>query len=351
MQLPRENVWFDSLQALRAVAAVMVIVEHITHEIHVILLKKGAPSPSWTTEDLPFGTGVDIFFVISGFIMVMTSRNLIGKKDGWQTFLRKRFIRIVPLYWFYTSLMISVLLILPSAFDTAQADVGHFIKSYLFIPHERPAGGIRPLLSLGWTLNYEMFFYGIFAGLLFLPIRFFGWVVAGVLVMLSLLHAYVPYEWSALYFWTTPIILEFAAGMGIAYLWLARVRLPGWTLLPILALCVWIFFGLHYYPDIGPEISKRTPSFIIAILSVAALTLVKGVPGRPLPNVVREMGDASYTLYLSHPFFIGATAIVANKADLSPEVHMGTSLLLCLAGGYVAYRIFEKPALEYFRGK
>lgn len=189
-----KNNYFESLQFLRALAATLVCIEHILYEIFVSFRNNPDAMPSWVTPGLPFVSGVDIFFVLSGFLMVYTTQTMVGgsKKSSWAVFLKKRIIRIVPLYWFYTSLMIAVLLIAPQLFGKAQADFWHFVQSYLFIPHERPAGGIRPVLSLGWTLNYEMFFYMVFAAFMFLSQKWMLRAMSFIFITLAALHFSVP---------------------------------------------------------------------------------------------------------------------------------------------------------------
>src|SRR5690606_35064881 len=105
----------------------------------------------------PGDFGVDLFFVISGFIMVHVSRNQFARPGAPLDFVRRRLVRIVPLYWTMTTLMVAVVLLLPQSVDTATADPRQWIASYLFIPFERASDGMmRPVLGLGWSLNYEM---------------------------------------------------------------------------------------------------------------------------------------------------------------------------------------------------
>ena len=151
--------FFPGIQALRALAALIVTYGHVLHEA---LTMRGGEVMSYIPY--PTSVGIDAFFAISGFVIYISGYKLIDETNGYISFLKKRFVRVVPLYWFYTTLMLLVILILPGAVGTAQADFWHVVQSYLFIPHERPHGdGLKPLLALGWTLNYEIYFYAIFA--------------------------------------------------------------------------------------------------------------------------------------------------------------------------------------------
>src|SRR5262249_39672775 len=128
----------DSLQALRAVAALSVVLYHID------FIGRGA-------------FGVDIFFVLSGFIICH-----VTAADR-QHFLLKRLIRIVPLYWARTLVVCALALAAPRLLQTTSDSWMGLLKSLFFIPYEKESGRVYPVLFLGWTLNYEMFFYVVFS--------------------------------------------------------------------------------------------------------------------------------------------------------------------------------------------
>ena len=350
---PSVRSYFESLQVLRAVAAIMVVIAHVLHEVGVTAVKMGDVFPQWAHETYPYGAGVHIFFVLSGFLMVYTAQKLFGEKGAWAIFLKKRIIRIVPLYWFYTSVMVIVMLVLPSAFDTARLDLSHVVQSYLFIPHERPSVGIRPLLSLGWTLNLEMFFYVVFALFLFLSrksliilmaVLFTGLVVANV-------TSFIPREMKILIFWSNPIILEFVAGMIFAHLYIKGFRFP-FIVMPLgLLACALIFFFLPTIPAPSGFSDSFIPKFLIGVIAVGVVVLSDKAAEMRMPWVLKEMGNSSYTLYLAHPFFIGAVALIAMKLNLSLWMHVCLSICTCVIGSYVAYRLIEKPMLNFLQRK
>ena len=99
-----------------------------------------------------------MFFVISGFVMVHASEPLFGRADGPRLFWLRRLIRIAPLYWAVTSLYLVLTLLLPDM-ATSHYSPGLIAASYLFFPFPREDGTMQPVVGLGWTLNYEMFFY------------------------------------------------------------------------------------------------------------------------------------------------------------------------------------------------
>ena len=149
------------VQVMRALAALAVLVQHGFHEA-----QRFNPSPTLRfLEALPWHIGVDVFFVISGFIMMHTAAATFGKPGAARAFMLRRLIRIVPPYWFFTSLMVIATLLLADRMNTARFEPMHALLSYLFMPHLRPGfdDQIHPILALGWTLLYEMFFYVAFA--------------------------------------------------------------------------------------------------------------------------------------------------------------------------------------------
>src|SRR5690606_35041003 len=105
-----------------------------------------------------------------GFEMVYVTLGATGSAaDAW-SFMRKRIIRVVPLYWIMTTVMILVVVVLPNRVYTASSDWHVWLASYFFVPYARESDGlVRPVLGLGWTLQYEAYFYLLFAIGLFLP--------------------------------------------------------------------------------------------------------------------------------------------------------------------------------------
>jgi exopolysaccharide production protein ExoZ len=141
----------ESVQALRAVAALSIAILHVLHE--ATGLDSGGMIARWHAA-LPWAAGVDLFFVISGFVMVYASDELFGRLDAPRLFIVRRLIRIVPLYWAATTLFLLVALTARSSVSEGIGSVTNVIMSYAFLPTRRPDGSIQPIYSLGWTLNY-----------------------------------------------------------------------------------------------------------------------------------------------------------------------------------------------------
>jgi peptidoglycan/LPS O-acetylase OafA/YrhL len=147
--------------------------------------------------------GVDLFFVISGFVMVYSSMNLIGDRKGWLVFSQRRVIRIVPMYWLATTIKL-VLMVLAGEFVLhARFSSLDTVMSYLFLPTRNSDGNLFPLLGVGWTLNFEMLFYLLFAAALFLRVSVFKFV-GTVLFILAIGALFRQSNWPAVSFYFLP---------------------------------------------------------------------------------------------------------------------------------------------------
>ena len=210
-----------SIQVLRAVAAIGVLTLHAATE--KITFLGGEPGPF--KNFLLGAAGVDLFFVISGFVMVYSSESLFGRSDGPRRFFLRRLARIAPLYWAVTAAIILYIYAAHGAQLWAIYSPASLVASFLFWPYPRIDGFAFPVHLLGWTLNFEMFFYAVFAVAILLPRRaavtavcvaFAALVAVGRTLVLPL-----PFQ-----FWANPIILEFCLGMLIALIYREGFRLP-----------------------------------------------------------------------------------------------------------------------------
>jgi exopolysaccharide production protein ExoZ len=149
---------------LRAAAALAVMIAHAHQSAIEIGIGDYVP-------DFPIGAaGVDLFFVISGFVMVVASADLFGQRGAPPYFLLRRLARIVPLYWLITGIFVFILLA-GRHHSSSYLSASEVVTSLFFIPHSLPNGAVAPVYGLGWTLNYEMMFYVVFSAVLFLRPR------------------------------------------------------------------------------------------------------------------------------------------------------------------------------------
>lgn len=333
-----------SVQHLRLLAAVFVLYGHIIHEATARFTGgQGAFDPP---PILDWGIGVNVFFVISGFVMGFTHRTTgFGDLRGAATFLRRRAERIVPLYWIFTTLMLVAVLAVPEAIDFSTMDPAYVASSYLFLPWPRSDAEVRPVLALGWTLNYEMFFYVLFAASLLLPRRWRFRALAAVLVGAVAVHTVVPQSWWLLHFWTDPIVLDFLVGVGLAKLYRLNRR---FSLLEALAgaaaalMIAMIFLRIGYSDTL---LGANLP----AVLLAAAWILGPGfIRSRRLSRALSFGGDASYALYLSHPFALNAVSLAWEKFGLAePWLFVGVSFAGALAGAVFVHVALERPLMTW----
>ncbi len=335
-----------SIQILRALAALAVAYGHAGNDLMRLTGGIGAPLQGLS------GAGVDLFFVISGFVMVLSSAPLFGTPGGAGVFLRRRLARIVPLYWATTTLFLAVMVLVPGAVRADGASLADIVRSFLFVPYLRADTGlIQPLYSLGWTLNYEMFFYVLFAAGLALTMARGAAAVAGVLVLIVGAGAVFVPEVAALRFWSDPIMLEFALGMGIG---LAHVRgVVVSRAAAVAAGCAALAaFGWANQGGVLPIGWARFygAGLPMAVL-VAAVALAPAVPLLSLFKPLVALGDASYALYLIHPMVIRPLVLVWERAGWG-----GTALFIVAAlaasatVALVIFRWLERPVTRALQG-
>lgn len=321
----------DSIQMLRAIAALAVVFFHIP------LFRNG----DW---------GVDIFFVISGFIMAMvtagSSRHFFGK----------RLIRVVPLYWLGTLGVFAVALLLPSLLDNTTADAAGLVKSLLFIPYQK-GEYVQPLLYLGWTLNYEMFFYAVFALSMAISQRHRLVICSCLLMGLVMLGQVVTFEALLARFYTQEILAEFVLGMGCyaVYARTAAWRQHGMARSARCALLLVGLVALVYMPLAGTLVALmgRTLGWGVPA-ALILLTCVQGLAGIRLPALVVLLGDASYSLYLFHPYVLKVFNKVFHVFDsrgLLAYVMTPVSIALCCAVAIGVYRLVEVPLTRWLRAR
>lgn len=306
-----------SIQFIRAVAALAVLAFHIV----------GAPF-------VVGAAGVDLFFVISGFIM-----GTFGNDVPPQRFLYHRIVRIVPLYWAVTLLM--CVGAMAGVFSSFSFTPEQLWMSLLFIPYFNEAGEVAPLVVVGWTLNMEMFFYAVFA--LGLALRAPVAVTAVVLGAMTLAGLVLDLRTPVAQSWMSPLLLEFLAGLLLARMVLPRREYA----VPLIVLSL-TGFALAAAGGGDPAGLWRVliwgvPSFLLV---AGCLTLEKaGAWPQRLLAPVEKIGDASYALYLLHGLVISVIYRL-----IEPGLAASTAIVvLSLAVAFAAHVTVEKPATQFLR--
>lgn len=323
-----------SIQYLRALAALMVVLHH-------------ARNPqAWLFNPLEtypaFARGVDIFFVISGFIMYSAAR-----KENHFDFLGRRIIRIVPLYWLaiFVSVAIDTNLHIWWKLDAWP----EIIKSLFFIPHynRQHVEQIWPYLIPGWTLNYEMFFYVIFfIGLAFGRVLLF---TSAAIAGLATTGLFFEFDGAIYKAYTSPITLEFLCGV-----WIGMAHTKGLIKKGHLMLSIAGFFGMLSAPFVlDGEGAKFSNILFSAMIVAGVVSLGKSVPHS---KIIYLLGDASYSIYLSHGIIsLALMYYLWPNLDATGWLQFTcwifSALLVSSLVGVVVYLYVEKPMLNWLRGK
>lgn len=344
----------ETIQLLRAIAVMAVLISHVANELKNMLGDRMISFDLWL---FPGNFGVDLFFVISGFIMVYTAQNHFGKPGAAINFLRRRIIRIVPLYWIMTSVMILIVILLPQNVRTATSDWGQWLSSYFFIPYARSGDGmIRPVLGLGWTLQYEMYFYVIFALGLLLPRRMTLLFIIGAMVGLLVASHLFILPGAIGSFLRDPMALEFAMGMFLGWVYVKGWRINRATGIAAVLLGGLILIIVPIFAD-NEFLWRYVYYGIPGLLMVATAVLTAGDDMQSLPIWIVGLGDISYATYLVHPFVIGAVSLFMHKAGIAvtlTPLHLIFSfslvvILAILATGYLTHHYLDLPLTNWIK--
>ena len=331
-----------NVQALRALAVLLVVFVHI----EALAVMAGAAPGVFA-----FGNaGVDIFFVISGFIMVFTT----GRRPmGPLAFLGARLQRIAPLYWSVTLAVFAVAVFAPRLLQTTRADPLHLLASLLFIPFQRGDGTVRPVVFVGWTLNFEMAFYVLFALGLVWRRRLLGALLTIGALAAAVLWGQIAHPASvAGAFYSSPMALEFGLGMLLGLAW-PRLSSARWAAIVLgLAATVGLAF-IVAAPALFPG-AERLLVFGLPATVIVWAALVSEKAGLVLRwRWVKALGNASYAIYLSHFFVAQAVILAARKLGLHgvwPAAGLGALTFVGVAAvGLALHRAVEQPAAAVLR--
>jgi len=332
-----------SIQYLRGIAAIGVVLTH------------ASLGTRWNGGLNLGSAGVDIFFVISGFVMWFVTS---AKPRTPGEFLYQRIVRIVPIYWFFTLLLAATTVLFPSAFSLLRVTTQEVVLSLFFVPHySSSTGRMLPILAQGWTLNFEMFFYALFTLFLFLsPFkRFIGLI--STLGILSVIGTMYSGSNALLVTYTSPLFLEFIGGVVIGRAWelgWLPSRQVGYTITSIGLIA---FVVVSSWPLIETIETYRVLMWgIPAFLTVLGLTSVEFSGGIFNSTVLRILGDSSYSIYLIHPFVI---SVVKKMASILPDglnfIQQGTltfilvSATLATIAGVIFYFMIEREIIFRLR--
>ena len=315
----------NAIEAARGAAAVAVVLYHAAHHIEKV---NGHPV-LWNM--FQFGhAGVDLFFVLSGFIIMHVHHKDIGSPTRLSHYLGRRLTRVIPTYW--VALFITVLMLAVGGHPWP--DLWTLAKSLFLLPQDA-----EPILGVAWTLTYEIVFYALFGlWLLAIVATWIGWLPDLGLPQ-SILGIYN---------------LEFFLGMSAA-IWLGCYRVPHPRV--VLAIGCSLFALAAISEDIGWLDGYGAWGRMAYGLSSVLILLGAIVAGASkairIPALLQTFGSASYSLYLFLFIFIGAAWQVWVKAGVSSQQFPLASFMLLSAsgvvGGVLMSRLVEYPLMRWLR--
>lgn len=329
---------FHAIQLLRGIAALMVVFHHARNPVSGIY----DPIP----QLLSMQSGVDIFFVISGFIMFTAAKN-----ENWKEFIIKRAIRIAPLYWIANAAKFVTMgiKIINSNY------LIYVFLSVLFIPvysNQHPEY-IWPFLTPGWSLNFEILFYSVFAlGLYFGKLEFTVFMIMAILITSG--QFYHGHN-AAIITYTSPIIIEFCLGACIAQ-YRHNINGPIWYVMAPIGFGAILYANGIFTIDSGnfTGFSRLLYFGIPATLIVGSfVSYEKFAQNFSGAKYVEYIGNASYAIYLFQEYSINIAEKMIRHFPLTGNVQFIATMLLTMGTatgiGLAAHAYLEKPVLRLAR--
>ena len=339
--MEKANKEIYGIQLLRGIAALSVIFHHSLEES-----SNSEFGIDWITT---FGaSGVDIFFVISGFIVIYTSFPKSGNKTSPLTFLLRRATRIYPLYWLCCLAMLGIMLI--GFLRNNRLELHEIALSLALLPSP------KLILGVSWTLAYEMYFYLVFA--ITLPFRSpLISAIGSTAVIASFALAGNALDINELrIFLTNPIVYEFVFGLWLAIAFAPRAGIgrrwsisPAWAVLGFILLAIAPAYVAHASTAGLPGWPRVLAWGLPSVLIVASFLSIDK-PNRAFQ--LQIVGDASYALYLTHIFVMIGYGFLVKKTfvALAPQITIVPLLmLLALIVGIFVHFAVEKPLLRVSR--
>jgi len=363
----------NNIQALRAFAVLLVVGLHLL-AVEIKYSQFDVLLPVFLRIGI---SGVDLFFVISGFIMVtVTSEPVISSLHNRAReacrFFYFRLSRIYPLYWLVTSAVLVIYLNHSTFLNLNHFDLSFVIHSLLLLPQ---AG--LPLLMVGWSLVHEMYFYVVFVFLLLLPRKYLPvllliWL-AVVIEGFRHVNPFDPEQNQYLRFAFSPVTAEFIVGCLLA-LWMNKKwgntkpeNIPGaienvkiypyakycLTVGILMLVILWHFFSFNTETI---DVMGWTRVYLFAVpftLMVYGAVALERTKQWVAPAWVIRIGDHSYSIYLTHILVLSICGRIwktfAWQGYLDNVVILSITVVGVLICGQLCYRYLEKPLLNLSR--
>ena len=344
----------ENIQGLRGVAISFIVIAHLL----AMEVKYGHGDR--VLSDFIYticGSGLDLFFVVSGMVMVMATRGLFQRPVEIAQFFYNRLSRIYPLYWIFSLLVLAIYLVRPEMVNASQGHQVNILKSFLLLPQN-----LLPLLGVGWALIHVIYFYWGFTLLMFAPEkRLTNLLILWILLVAlgGLLHEHLDLikPTATIKLVTNPFISEFIAGCLVARFIQNGMRSHGLVAVALGIVLLLTGSFLFYSASLGraPKIMWLRVAIYGIPWAIAAYGAVAIEASSTIvfPKFLRFIGDASYSIYLSHVFVISAIGrlwsmfFIPGKMDnILVLITMAGLALLAGAGTYL---FIERPISSIFK--
>lgn len=348
LETPPPVMRLQNIQALRGIAALLVAFSHL------LIIEQKYAGDQLLGQWIELGmAGVDLFFVISGFIMVHVAWSFRRGLKAVLEFLFARASRIYPLYWLVTLMTLGVWLWRPEIVFSSMSDAPDLVKSFLLVPDDRP-----PFLAIGWTLVHEMFFYLVFAIALFFKPKFMlpFLVIWGVVLAMGIV-AGLDKASPLMEILFNPLSFEFLMGAFAAWL-LKMYNAPLATIAALLGGLVTLTamaIALQDHGGMPDNFADRALLFGLPSTLVVYGLAGMEVHGKLFSKALSRLGDWSYSLYLTHILSLSLIGRVWNyltkrgfgQDSLLDNIAMLVFMpLFAIFVSYLCWRFAEQPMLD-----
>lgn len=339
-----KNERLKSLQVFRGIAAFLVVLYHAS------VYSSEHLGHTFAGGIFLFGhTGVDFFFVLSGFIIYAIHSRDFGHPERLVPYARKRLIRVFPIYWIVTAIKLTTLFLSPGIAKSHENDAGVIIRSLLLLPQRN-----LPIIGAAWTLTYELIFYILFGCAILLNRRWFPrlatvWILGMITYATADLFHVQRSDSLLLQFLFNERNLEFCMGCLAAHV-IARRKVPG----PLYVAATGV---LLFAAAAGSIAQGWIPVLYSPIFGVASFLIVLGTVTHELANGLRVprmlvfLGDASYSIYLTHVMFINLAALAVRRLGLSallgPQIATVVNIAFAVLAATAFYAVIERPLLRW----
>ena len=363
MPAARSSNRLEAVQILRAVAAILVV---LVHAINANDFRIDLPR-AWLGKAGHFNSfgasGVDMFFVLSGFVMAHALLSPAATSAG--RFASQRLIRVVPYYWLASLAFLIVMTMTGRNFEPSA-----FVTTLTVFPVYDPQRFLQPVLFVGWTLAFELAFYLVVSLAIWLAPRPQHRLPLVLLIVCTLgSRGWMQVPRTDLFaVWLNPIWYEFGLGLAVHWVWERKAK-PAGPLVASALIAAGMFglgfsavSGFPFTADHWAILNERTGGERVLWWALPAAGILLGLlwlsegrfgtwlAGSRGWRAMLKVGDASYSLYLLHVGVLFLYEDLAPTNQVDPDLVIAALLLISILVALAAYHWVEQPLLRAMRG-